>query len=100
MNTYLSSEQQTELATRFIEKLPDMQAKLKTAMDEQNWESLRSVSHDIKGLGGSFGFPELTEIAGKVNDTLRQFEYTAASDDIQELLDTIAQILQANKKAS
>jgi len=100
MNNYLSSEQQAELAARFIEKLPNMQAKLMTALDEQDWDSLRSVSHDLKGLGGNFGFPELTEIAGKVSDTLRQFEYTAASDDIQKLLDTISQILQANKKAS
>ena len=100
MYNSITKEQQAALTSRFVARLPGMRNSIRTAMDDQDWETLKKVSHDLKGLGSSFGFPEITEIAGRVNGKLREFEYTAASDESKLLLDTVERILQTSKKAS
>jgi len=100
MNNSISKDQQAALTSRFVQRLPGMRDSIKTALNDQDWETLKKVSHDMKGLGGSFGFPEITEIAGRVNGKLREFEYTAASDEVKVLLDNVERILQTNKMAS
>ena len=51
------------LIERFVEGLTDQVSELNNALSENNWGLLKSLFHQIKGLGGSFGFPQISELA-------------------------------------
>ncbi len=41
-------------------------------VDDKNWEMVIARSHDLKGLGGTMGFLQITEIAGRLNSRARK----------------------------
>lgn len=52
---------------------------------EKNWEALQSVSHQLKGLGGSFGYHQLTEICKNIHDCARNHSDQLLGNLIDEL---------------
>lgn len=65
---------------------------LQAALEKNDFEQVRVVGHNLKGSGGAYGFPDLTEIgasiesSGKMNDS--QLAKTA--------VDRLAVFLQAH----
>ena len=57
---------QERLTKKFIERLPQWLDDISNAIQEQDKEALCKSSHVLKGLGGSFGYPEITEISAKI----------------------------------
>lgn len=51
-----------------ISKLEEFLALLEQSqsLEEDVEEELRRMAHSLKGSGGSYGFPEITEAAGKI----------------------------------
>ena len=45
---------------------------LSIALAERDWEQIGSISHTIKGVGGTFGFPELSELGATICDGLEE----------------------------
>lgn len=79
-----------DLVAQFVERLPHQLAGISRALDEQNWPTLKQEMHDLKGLGSSFGFPIISEIARQIEDKLKQQLY----DNISPLLDELNSICQ------
>jgi signal transduction histidine kinase/CheY-like chemotaxis protein len=50
----------------FLQNLPRMIQSIKQAAAGKDWEQLHHVSHQLKGLGGSFGYDQLSAIARKI----------------------------------
>ena len=50
-----------------------MVKELSDAVRMENWERVKDKSHELKGIGGAMGFPQITEIARQV--------YTQACDE-------------------
>ncbi len=48
----------------FVAKLPDRAARLSLLLEERNLNELKRMAHQLKGSGGGYGFPQLTESAG------------------------------------
>lgn len=78
-------EEFQELILEFVELLPGITDEITQAAHSQDWNSLQSVSHRLKGSGGSYGFHELTEIAKKINDDVRQSVYHDINTYVTEL---------------
>ena len=47
----------------FVSKLPDRVSHLSTLLQEQNLDELKRAVHQLKGAGGGYGFPQITEAA-------------------------------------
>ena len=47
----------------FVDKLPAYHADLTLAIQQHNWSAMRVIIHELKGLGGTMGYPVITEIA-------------------------------------
>lgn len=76
-----------DLVQEFVRKLPEMIGKIETAFAQGNIDELRQEVHTLKGTGGNFGYPELFEVAKRM-----EFEIVAKNLDsvgkmIQSLLD-------------
>ena len=61
------SEEYQQIVKEFLKRLPQMVDSIKQSALARNWEELQSVSHKLKGLGGSFGYDNLTKVSQKIN---------------------------------
>jgi len=69
-----------DLAADFVGKLPQWVAKLRGAYAVGDLATLRTLAHQLKGLGGTFGFPEITRQAQKINRRLHDGEAVDPSE--------------------
>jgi signal transduction histidine kinase/CheY-like chemotaxis protein/HPt (histidine-containing phosphotransfer) domain-containing protein len=50
----------------FIGHLPASMDALESAAAKNDWDTLKEQAHQLKGLGGGYGYPDLTTLAGKL----------------------------------
>lgn len=74
------------LAAEFRADLPQTLQTLQTALQGRQWETLRQVSHRIKGIAGSLGFPHLSQLAEPVELSLDHGDTAAAMRAAEHLL--------------
>jgi signal transduction histidine kinase/ABC-type nitrate/sulfonate/bicarbonate transport system substrate-binding protein/CheY-like chemotaxis protein/HPt (histidine-containing phosphotransfer) domain-containing protein len=60
---FANDPQLAEILPRFIERLPGQLDVLCTALAEERLEDAERLAHRLKGSGGSYGYPTLTEAA-------------------------------------
>ncbi|MAT57498.1 MAG: hypothetical protein CMF23_05950 [Ignavibacteriae bacterium] len=70
------SEIKNKLAEFFIESFQMKKEMIKSALREKNENMLRMAVHEIKGAGGTIGYPELTELSSLILEK----EYNNPSD--------------------
>ena len=71
--SFYSSPRYLAIVERFKQELSGMVKQLSEAVRTENWERVKDKSHELKGIGGAMGFPQITEIARQM--------YTHASDE-------------------
>ncbi len=59
-------------------------------------EAVRKLSHSLKGSGGTYGFPEISEAAALVEES-SESNISKASDDLIQLLNRIISEHQASQ---
>ena len=55
------------LVRQFEAELPDKLIKIREAADGADWSMLKSHVHKLKGLGASFGYPDLSDISAQIH---------------------------------
>ena len=63
------------LVKQFLESLRLEVATMDALIEHQDWAKLQNMFHNIKGRGGSFGFPELTHLAADLEGLLKNQKY-------------------------
>ncbi len=75
-----------DLVANFLEKLPGMVAQIHAAVQSQDMTELSHLLHNMKSIGGGYGFPQLTELSeameyavideayAKMHDYLHRFD--------------------------
>lgn len=74
------------LVESFIEGLSGYRAKLASALDDKDWAELQSLSHQLKGSGGSFGFPSVSTAAKELELLLKNTDPTVLDELLVESL--------------
>lgn len=74
-----------EMVRYFIKTLPDDIDKIKQAASEGDWSTVRNLSHQLKGRGGGFGYPIVTEVASKIEFQLASENYPSVKSLVSEL---------------
>src|SRR5262245_20796355 len=62
----------TELLAQFVSELPLRLAEIRQAAQGHNLPEVRRLAHQLRGAGGSYGFPLLTTAAARVEDIARE----------------------------
>jgi len=79
-----------DLVMSFIEQLPQVVNQLCEAFATGDLEVFRSVAHNLKGMGGGFGFPQISDLAGRM-----EFEYAKNdTESIARSLEELKALLQ------
>lgn len=86
ISTILEDEPEyADLIEIFVERLPPTVSKVRQLFNDSNWSQFRKEIHDLKGMGGSYGYPMVTELAGNIGNQLRQGNVEAVKSLLQEL---------------
>jgi CheY-like chemotaxis protein len=59
-----------EIVRQFVRDLPDRSSSMLRAAQTSDTETLKRLAHQLKGAGGSYGFPAITEAAAAVENAL------------------------------
>jgi signal transduction histidine kinase/CheY-like chemotaxis protein/HPt (histidine-containing phosphotransfer) domain-containing protein len=112
LNTYLKKQSQTpitkvgdstitpsleKLIQRFISELPSNISQINDAYSKKSWDQIQHISHYLKGIGSSFGFPEITKSATQLNNAILEKNYGATADLIETLESICNEIIASHK---
>ena len=81
----LKEEDLLELVEMFIAELPERMAAIEKSAGEQDYASLATLVHQLKGAAGNHGFPTISDAAkwletsAKPGDGLRQSQRKSGS---------------------
>ena len=82
----------TPLVEEFLAGLNDRLNEIDSAWKTEAWEKMRSAVHQLKGAGGGYGYPQLTDAAKSLEDAAKAADTEAAGlilSRLSELRDTI-----------
>ncbi len=60
-----------EIIDIFVSELPGKLIAMREALANQHHEELQRLAHQLKGAGGSYGYPQLTQVSKKVEDAAK-----------------------------
>jgi len=98
-----NSTELNKLTNNFMNKLPSMITELNEAVDNLHWDSVQSLSHILKGMGTSFGQPEITRISAIINkDSIKQNSKAVVKDmaDLKNICDSAISDFKNNQPKS
>jgi HPt (histidine-containing phosphotransfer) domain-containing protein len=78
------------LIPRFLSNRKKEVTAMQEALIAQDFEMIRRISHGMKGVGGSYGFDRITEMAAAIE----QAATAGAMEDLHKALDQLAVYLK------
>jgi HPt (histidine-containing phosphotransfer) domain-containing protein len=81
-----------DIVREFAAAFPERMAALETCLAEGDLHKLQSLAHQLKGAGGGYGFPQITEAAGSLEKVVKE---GAELSVIKEQLEILCEILRA-----
>ncbi len=74
-----------DLVPGFLENRQKDLEMLEKVIQENDFESLGSIGHNLKGVGGGYGFLEITEIGAAIEESAKAANLEVASENIKKL---------------
>jgi HPt (histidine-containing phosphotransfer) domain-containing protein len=71
-SAYENDPDMLEIVREFAAELPARIAKLETHLAAGEMRELQTLAHQLKGAGGGYGFPQITELAASLEAALKQ----------------------------
>jgi len=94
LSKYADDPDMADLVEMFIEDLPKRMNALAETFEQQQFSDLQRIAHQIKGAGGGYGYPELTEAATTLENSLKQ------NDELDAIHDAFDELLTLCKRAT
>lgn len=90
---FADDEDMGELVRYFIEQLPGHIDRLRNAAERHDVAALKSISHQLKGAAGGYGF-------GSIGSAAAEVENAALEADIHEVTEKAESLIQLCRRAS
>jgi len=88
------------LVRQFEEELPVKLKQIQSAADKQDWVELKNQVHKLKGLGASFGYPELSNISAQIQTNLAKELFDTIPNLVEQLAANCQQCYHQNRLPS
>jgi HPt (histidine-containing phosphotransfer) domain-containing protein len=82
-----------DLVLQFVGGLEGRIAQMEAALTAADFETLRRSAHQLKGSGGGYGYPILTEKAAELEQFARRQALDGCLDLIDELRDICSRVV-------
>ena len=81
-----------DLIPGFLENRQGDLKKLEQALGDEDFETLRSIGHNLKGVGGGYGFHDMTTIGAAIEEGAQENKLETVSENVTKLSDYLANI--------
>jgi len=81
-----------EVIVAFVEKLPALIQELQAMHEQQDWNTMKDRIHDLKGLGGGYGYPQVSEVANTIESGLLGQQHDRIAEQIDQLRELLGRI--------
>jgi len=89
-----------ELVIALLDALPERLSQISQAMEQRDWETLADHLHQLKGLGGNFGYPQLTKLTARMEFEMKKQGYEEVWTSYNELQNLISNMLAGAPKSA
>ncbi|WP_300155906.1 PAS domain S-box protein [Solidesulfovibrio sp.] len=79
-----------ELETDFLRQYPRKLRRIKLCLDSENWDEAALTAHSLKNVAGAVGAESARQLAGRLEESLRQ----ADNDQADQLMDRLTESLR------
>ena len=93
VSEFADDAEMVELIELFVADLADRVEQIQAAFGASDNESLRSIAHQLKGAGGGYGFPTITDRAAAV-----ERQVLAGPDDPESLSRAVKDLIELCKR--
>lgn len=80
------------LALRFLSNCGRNLARLRTALDGGDLAAARSIGHSLRGVGGMYGFDEITRIGRAIEENSMRGDAEGVSSQVAQLEDYLSRV--------
>jgi len=80
------------LATRFLSNCGRDLARLRAALAGGDLVAARAIGHSLRGVGGSYGFGEITRIGGAIEESSMRGDAASVSGLVAQLEDYLSRV--------
>lgn len=90
-----------ELVSEYLSKKNDEIATLQLALAKNDWEVIRSIGHNMKGTGQTYGFPEITAVGLRIETLAHECDEKMVAEQLQKLktyLSSVRVVSSENEK--
>lgn len=91
----INDPEDAELIEYFLGELPDRVDSIMVAFTNDDFEGLGRLAHQLKGAAPGFGFPQIGNEAGKLEDQLR--DAADPADSIESLRSQVESLISLCK---
>ncbi|MAG94550.1 MAG: hypothetical protein CMJ48_12505 [Planctomycetaceae bacterium] len=93
LSTWSDDEDMLGLLEMFVGALPERIAAIEQALEQEDLPALASLSHQMKGSAGGYGFPAITAAAAELEDGVKAgSELTTLVQKTRELTELCARV--------
>ena len=71
-SAYEDDPDMLEIVREFVTELPGRVAALEARLEAGDLPGLETLAHQLKGAGGGYGFPQLTDAAASLEQSLKE----------------------------
>ncbi len=86
-----------DLMKLFVERSRVKKQELMEALSQKNWGEIRSIAHMIKGVGTSFGHPQMTQLGREICDLIDREEMKEVAVRVEQLAREMMRVVCRNK---
>ncbi len=91
-SVYEDDPDMMEIIEEFAEELPGRATAITEYIEQNDWPNVQTLAHQLKGAGGGYGFPQITEAAAALEQAVKDDSDTTL---IKERAGTLCEILRA-----
>jgi len=82
-----------DIVDGFLKKLPATRTDITNYFTNQEWDACKAKLHELKGLGGAMGFPELSLVAKNIEQLIMEQQYEQVQGELEQLNKTFERML-------
>lgn len=83
-----------DVVREFVDVLPTRLAEMKAAFEQSDWKALTTLAHRLKGAGGSYGYPDISQLCATMERSFRA-EQAGEFQNWTHQLDALVRAAQA-----
>ena len=82
-----------DLIDKFISRLPGMRDDILNSHQQKDWDQFLRLIHQLKGVGGGYGYSMITEICAAIEESCKDEDYQKVEDQLDEFRNMSEQVL-------